>query len=178
MLEPTPAQTVGPFFHNALPTNGGAQLVPPGRPNLVRLHGTVYDGAGSPVPDALVEIRQADRSGIVPQLAGSLHARTAFTGWGRAATDEDGRYEFTTEEPGAVADSAAFFAVAVFARGLLDRLFTRAYLPDARDGLLAQLPAERAATLLTVREVDGSLRFDIRLQGEQETVFLEHRSAR
>jgi len=168
----TPGQTVGPFFHDALAYPGGEQLVPPGTPGTQQLHGHVYDGAGDPLPDALVEIRQADGAGTVPQVEGSLRRSGGFTGWGRCATDAEGRYCFTTVEPAGVAGGAAFFAVTVFARGLLDRLFTRAYLPGQQDDLLAGLSTEDRATLEAVRQDDGSLRFDVRLQGEGETVFL------
>lgn len=177
---PTPGQTVGPFFHDALPYEHGPELVPPGSPGSVRLHGTVRDGAGAPVPDALVEIRQADAEGRVPRVEGSLRrsggARAVFTGWGRAATDPGGRFAFTTVEPGPAREGgAAFLGVTVFARGLLDRLVTRAYLPgpgaDA-DPWLAGLDDARRETLVMVREADGSLRFDVHLQGPRETVFL------
>jgi len=173
MPELTPGQTVGPFFHDALPYAGGGELVPPGTPDGVRLHGTVYDGAGDPVPDALLELRQADAQGRVPRIEGSIRRTGAFTGWGRAATDADGRYTFTTIEPGGVAGGASFFALTVFARGLLDRLFTRAYLPGESDGFLAALPEAERDTLQVVREDDGSVRFDVRLQGEGETVFIQ-----
>jgi protocatechuate 3,4-dioxygenase, alpha subunit len=178
-LAATPGQTIGPFFSYALPYWRDHELVPPAHPAAVRLHGTVRDGAGVPVPDALVEIRQADASGVVPAAEGSLRrAGLVFSGWGRCAVDPAGRYSFTTIEPGPVAEGAApFFAFVVFARGLLDRLFTRAYLPEATDALaadplLASLDDDRRRTLLAVREPDGSLRFDIRLQGDGETGFL------
>jgi protocatechuate 3,4-dioxygenase alpha subunit len=175
-LVATPGQTVGPFFHYALPCEGGGELVPPGTAGAVRLHGTVYDGAGMPVPDALLEIRRADPQGRVPGVEGSLRRDGRFTGWGRAATDPGGRYLFTTLEPGpTAAGAAAHFAVTVFARGLLDRLFTRIYLPGrAADAepLLSSLPQDRRDTMLAHRDADGSLRFDIHLQGERETVFL------
>ena len=175
----TPGQTIGPFFHYALPFDGDAELVRPGHPDAVRLHGSVLDGAGEPVVDALVEIWQAAPDGSVVQQPGSLHRDGwTFTGWGRAATDDAGHYSFTTVAPGATEPGAApFFAVTVFARGLLDRLFTRAYLPDvpalADDALLARLDADRRQTLIAVEDVTGH-RFDIRLQGERETVFLTY----
>jgi len=176
-LEPTPGQTVGPFFGFSLPYPGDSHLVPPGSAGAIRLHGTVYDGAGDPVPDALVEIRQADASGVVPRVEGSIARDGVFTGWGRAATDPGGRYAFTTIEPGPDrAGWPAFFAVTVFARGLLDRLSTRAYLPSPEldaDPFLAGLPEDRRATLVAVRD-DGGLHFDIHLQGEDETVFLTY----
>jgi protocatechuate 3,4-dioxygenase alpha subunit len=164
---PTAGQTVGPFFHLALPFAGDRHLVPEGTSGALTLHGTVYDGAGDPVPDALLELWQTDAHGDVVQKAGSLKRDgSTFTGFGRAATDADGRYAFTTLEP-----AAPFFALTVFARGLLDRLFTRAYLPGATDDLLARLAPERRETLRTERDETG-LVFDVHLQGERETVFL------
>ncbi|MFD5827938.1 protocatechuate 3,4-dioxygenase subunit alpha [Lentzea sp. NPDC060358] len=161
MTEATPGQTVGPFFHHALAFPGDCELVPFGSAGSVVLHGHVLDGAGAPVPDAMIEIRQADASGAMPRAGGSLRRRGAgFTGWGRSCTDAAGRYWFSTVEPG-----LPFFAVTVFARGLLDRLFTRIYLPGAAgavDGLVAS------------REDDGRLRFDVHLQGPSETVFLRY----
>jgi protocatechuate 3,4-dioxygenase alpha subunit len=178
LLTPTPGQTIGPFFAYALPFERDNDLVPPGSPGSIRLHGVVTDGAGAPVPDALLEIWQADASGAVPSAAGSLRRDGwTFTGWGRASTDDEGHYTFTTVEPGAVqAGSAPFIAVTVFARGLLNRLFTRAYVPDDRlggDRLLNSLPAQRRQTLIAVRDEHG-LRFDVRLQGDGETVFLRY----
>ncbi|MDQ1105623.1 protocatechuate 3,4-dioxygenase subunit alpha [Nocardioides zeae] len=179
----TPGQTVGPFFHYALPYAGDRDLVPPGAPGAVRLHGHVVDGAGAPVPDALVEIWQTDPGGAVPQVEGSLRRDGfTFTGFGRASTDRRGAYSFSTLTPGPARPGAApFFAVTVFARGQVDRLFTRAYLPAgapgvdeqalAADRLLASLPAERRATLLATADRQGYV-FDVRLQGDDETVFL------
>ncbi|NDL56428.1 protocatechuate 3,4-dioxygenase subunit alpha [Phytoactinopolyspora mesophila] len=177
MLPATPGQTIGPFFHYALPYERDHELVPPATPGAIRLHGTVYDGDGSPVPDAMLEIRQADPTGTIPEVEGSLRRDgTVFTGWGRADTDTAGRYSFTTVEPGPTRGSGApFFSIVVFARGLTNRLFTRAYLPGTDvddDATLAHLdPAERQS-MLTVRQSDGSLRFDVHLQGPRETVFL------
>ena len=177
-LPPTPGQTVGPFFGYALPYPRSNELVDVGTPGALRLHGLVTDGAGRPIPDALVEIWQADPAGTVLQQPGSVQRDGTFTGWGRVETDREGRYWFRTLEPGPTEPGRpAFFAVTVFARGLTDRLFTRAYLADddaalAGDSFLAELPPDRRATLLTVRENPDVLRFDIRLQGEDETVFL------
>ncbi|MBO1754581.1 protocatechuate 3,4-dioxygenase subunit alpha [Allobranchiibius sp. CTAmp26] len=173
-LDPTPGQTIGPFFAYALPYDRDYELVRPTTTGAVRLHGTVYDGAGSPVPDALLEIRQADGAGAVPTVEGSIRRDgTAFTGWGRCQTDSAGRYSFTTIAPGG--DSAPFVAVVVFARGLLHRLFTRAYLPEASASsspFLASLEPRIRERLIAVRDDDGGLLFDIHLQGELETPFL------
>jgi protocatechuate 3,4-dioxygenase, alpha subunit len=148
----TPGQTVGPFLHLGLPCRG--DLVDTGDADAIRLYGTVYDGAGDPIPDALVELWQA-----------------GFAGWGRAATDSAGTYRFTTVTPG-----TPFFALTVFARGLLDRLFTRAYLPGTDlDTVLGAVDAERRATLLCVADGASEYRFDIHLQGPRETVFLVYR---
>lgn len=177
----TGGQTVGPFFAFGLPVEDGERLVDPHSPGSVLLTGAVRDGAGDPVPDALVEIWQPDAAGEIPRVAGSL-ARDGvdFTGFGRSATDAEGRYRFWTVEPGATGGAAPFFAVVVFARGLLDRLHTRIYLPDdaaalERDPLLAGLDAAERATLIAARGQDGRLEHDIRLQGEKETVFLVYR---
>lgn len=190
-LAATPGQTIGPFYGFALPYPRDCELVAPGTPGAIRLHGTVLDGAGQPVPDAMVEIRQADAAGRVPAVEGSIRRDgSTFTGWGRCAVDPGGRYGFTTVRPGATDEGAApFFAVTVFARGLLNRLFTRAYLPgdDAAlgaDPLLASLTPERRDTLIAVAEGEAEgpgeqhrggpsdLRFDVHLQGDRETVFL------
>ncbi|GGC86243.1 protocatechuate 3,4-dioxygenase subunit alpha [Tersicoccus solisilvae] len=178
-LVPTPGQTIGPFYGYALPYEKGPELVGAHHPRAVRLHGTVYDGAGDPIPDAMLEIWQADEDGAVSQAPGSLlRDGYTFTGFGRAAVDNAGNYTFTTVNPGPTEEGAApFIAMTVFARGLLNRLFTRIYLPEDTaaldaDRLLASLPADRRATLVAEREADGALRFDVHLQGEGETVFL------
>ena len=177
---PTPGQTVGPFFHDALPYGGDNELAPPGRVDTVRLHGQVLDGAGAPVPDALVELWQADADGRVCREPGSLRRDGfTFTGWGRAATDDGGHYSFSTVRPGPdVAGAAPFFALTVFARGLPNRLFTRAYLPGddaalSADSLLSAVDQGRRSTLVAVPDAQG-FRFDIRLQGDGETVFLAY----
>ena len=179
-LTATPGQTVGPFFHYALPFPGDSELVPPARADAVNLHGRVLDGAGAPVPDALIELWQADADGRVCREAGSLRRDGfTFTGWGRAATDDAGHYSFSTLRPGPVAaGSAPFFALTVFARGLPNRLFTRAYLPideatQARDPLLSAVEESRRPTLVALADAHG-FRFDIRLQGDAETVFLSY----
>lgn len=178
-MSAVPGQTVGPFFHLGLEYDRMNELVPPSHPRAVRLHGRVLDGAGRPVPDAVIEIWQADPQGEIPRRPGSLRRDGwAFTGWGRAATDADGHYQFATLEPGpAEAGRAPFFAVTVFARGLLDRLFTRAYLPGDpaldTDPLLSTVDPARRGTLIATRE-PSALVFDIHLQGDGETVFLTY----
>lgn len=177
-LQPTPGQTVGPFFHYGLSYPLDADLAAPGHRNAIRLHGTVFDGAGAPVPDALIEVWQADNTGAIIAQEGSLHRDGwTFTGWGRAATDAAGHYSLSTVAPGSTGPGQApFFAVTVFARGLLDALFTRAYLPHGNlpgDPLLARLDDDRRATLVCQSESAG-YRFDIRLQGDGETVFLTY----
>ena len=177
LLAATPGQTIGPFYGYALPFDRGAELVPPHSPGAIRFHGTVTDGDGAPVSDVMLEIWQADADGSVPRSSGSLHRDGwTFTGWGRVSTDDAGNFGFTTVEPGALPGKAAFILVTVFGRGLLNRLFTRAYVPGpgmADDALLASLPEDRRATLIAERDPQG-LRFDIRLQGAGETVFLQY----
>lgn len=178
-LVPTPGQTIGPFYGYALPTAGGEALVPASHSGAIRLHGTVRDGNGDPVPDSLLEIWQADEAGDVAQAPGSLlRDGYTFTGWGRTPTDPDGRYSFTTVLPGSREASAPFIAMTVFARGLLNRLFTRIYLPVDQgaiddDPFLAGVPQERRDTLIATPDADGYV-FDVVLQGTGETVFLTY----
>ncbi|OBC08385.1 protocatechuate 3,4-dioxygenase subunit alpha [Mycobacterium sp. 852013-50091_SCH5140682] len=178
LLTATPGQTIGPFYGYALPFERGNELVPPGIPGAIRFHGTVTDGDGRPVPDAMLEIWQADAEGNVAHTAGPLRRDGwTFTGFGRVSTDDEGHFGFSTVEPGATDPGRApFIAVTVFGRGLLNRLFTRAYVPGpncAAEPLLAGLPADRRQTLIAERDAQG-LRFDIRLQGRDETVFLRY----
>lgn len=179
----TPGQTVGPFFGLGLCYPGDSELVSDKHPDAIRLHGTVYDGTGAGVPDALLELWQADGGGRIPRQNGSRRPAGSgeFTGFGRAATDADGHYGFTTVAPGSVAGRPPFFAITVFARGLLHRLFTRAYLPPgdlADDPVLTSIEPLRRATLVCVDESNwrcAGYRFDIHLQGPAETVFLTYR---
>lgn len=168
----TPSQTVGPFFGFALPYQGGPDLVPPDHPGAITLHGRVLDGAGDPLPDALVEIWQADADGTVPKAPSALdRTRGGFSGFGRCATDAQGRYAFTTVEPGA---PSPYIAMLVFARGLLKPVLTRVYLkPDHADPLLARVDPDRRATLIAESDGTRAYRFDVHLQGERETVFLD-----
>ena len=118
-LTPTPGQTVGPFYGYALPYAKDRELLAPGSPGSIRLQGTVYDGAGHPIPDAILEIWQADADGNVPHRTGSLvRDGYTFTGFGRSAVGNTGVFTFTTVNPGPTEEGAApFIAVAVFARG-------------------------------------------------------------
>ena len=132
-MDPTPSQTVGPFFAFGLPFDGGGDVVPPGTAGAISLHGTVRDGDGAPVPDALLEFWQAGPDGRLPTRGGSMarDGRT-FTGFARVATDRAGDYTVRTLRPAPVAGSseAPHLAVTVFARGLLHHLFTRVYFPN------------------------------------------------
>ncbi|MFI1375247.1 protocatechuate 3,4-dioxygenase subunit alpha [Streptomyces longwoodensis] len=186
---PTPSHTVGPFYGHALPFRGGEEIAPRGHPDTVTVHGHVVDGAGRGLPDALVELWGPDPEGALPTADGSMRRDPAtggflgrngveFTGFGRVQTDADGHWYARTLRPGARGRSAPYVSVCVFARGLLAHLFTRIYLPGdeaalAADPLLSRLDADRRATLVARDEGHGTYRFDIRLQGEGETVFLE-----
>lgn len=180
-LRGTPGQTIGPFFKFGLEYDGGPYVVPPHSPGSLFIRGNVYDGGGYAIPDALVEIFGADTDGTIPQTRGSLHRDGhAFTGWGRSATNDEGKYFFWTREPGATdAGKARFFAVMLFARGLPNKLHTRIYLPDdeaalANDPLLNSLSPSERASLIATRDEDGSLRHDLWMQGEKETVFFAY----
>ena len=184
-LVPTPGQTVGPFYGFALPFEKDNELLAPGSAGSIRLQGTVYDGAGEPVPDAILEIWQPDADGKIVQKTGSLvRDGYTFTGWGRRAVGHSGVFTFTTVNPGPTAPvpgkqaAAPFISVALFARGLTNRLFTRIYLPEneealANDPLLSSLEPERRKTLIARRDPDGGLTWDVHLQGGDETVFLD-----
>ncbi|GAA1804658.1 protocatechuate 3,4-dioxygenase subunit alpha [Nesterenkonia flava] len=180
-LPPTPGQTVGPFYGYALPFEGGPELIRPSDPRAVRLYGTVRDAEGTPVPDALLEIWQPDDQGRISQETGSLHRDGyTFTGFGRAEVNRAGEYQFITLNPGATDEGKApFILMTVFARGLLDRLFTRIYLPEHRqtveeDPALSGLSAEDRHRLFAHRDEDGGLRFDVHLAGESQTVFFDY----
>lgn len=166
--EQTPSQTVGPYFSLGLLDRPADELVQPSSPGTIRISGHVLDGAGKPVPDAMVEIWQADEEG---------RYRPDF-GWGRSGCDQDGRYSFVTRKPGGVPDGdggtqAPHLTVMVFARGLLKPVLTRMYFPDEDDANAADrvLSAVDIASSLVARPVDDGLEFDICLQGDGETVF-------
>lgn len=187
----TPSQTVGPFFGPALVREDASQHVlvtPATQGQRIRIEGRVYDGEKAPVPDAMVEIWQANAYGRYNHPADESDAPLdpEFTGFGRAGSDSEGSFWFETIRPGPVPfDSdrtqAPHIAVTVFARGLLNHLFTRLYFEDepanADDPILQLVPAERRRTLLTTRSDDGPIvvyRFDIILQGPGETVFFNY----
>ena len=155
MTLPTPSQTVGPYFRIGLPDDEGPHLVPPDHPHAIEVLGTLFDGEGAPVNDALVEIWQADRNG-------------------RYDHPEDTREDVPLPSGGM---QAPHVDVSVFARGLLKRLVTRIYFPDEgeandSDPVLSYVEPERRAALVA-REEDGALRFDIYLQGDSETPFFD-----
>lgn len=170
----TPSQTVGPFLHLVLADPALTFAVPQGTPGGFWLRGTVRDGEGTAVVDALVETWQARPDGEF-DTSGAV-------GFGRCPTDSEGRWAIYTIKPGPVRDTggrlqAPHLALSIFARGLLDRVVSRVYFPDeeranAGDPVLALVPAERRATFVANRSDDG-YSFDVRLQGDAETVFFD-----
>jgi protocatechuate 3,4-dioxygenase alpha subunit len=188
MAGQTPSQTVGPFFHDALAWPGAEILVGPDtKGERLELIGRVLDGDGAPVPDALIEIWQANAEGRYahPEDGQPKPLDPAFRGFGRCASDAEGRFRFATIRPGRVpgcgnALQAPHINLGLFARGLLRRLVTRLYFEDspanAEDPVLAlvQDPVRRATLLAKRVAGDGAVyRFDIILQGNGETVFFE-----
>src|SRR6266568_59592 len=143
-MVPTPSQTVGPFFGFALPFENDAMSAPDG----IRIEGQVLDGASEPVPDALLEVSREDQ-------------------FGRFRTDEEGAFHFLVRKP-----AAGYLDVTLFARGLLRHLNTRIYFPGEEDLVLSAIDPKRRHTLVARRD-GGVLRFDVRLQGTDETVFFE-----
>ena len=156
----------------------------PSDPRAIRIHGTLSDGAGEPVPDGVVEIWQANTAGRYAHPADTrddLPLEDGFVGFGRSTTVTGGRFEFVTVKPGQVpwpegGLQAPHLVVGVFARGLLKRAVTRMYFPDeadanAEDPVLRGLDPGARTSLVAVAQDDGSLRFDIRLQGEGHTTF-------
>jgi protocatechuate 3,4-dioxygenase alpha subunit len=209
-LGQTPWQTLGPFFHYALPWKGGADLIggadigaradlvpdghfllrgPADRGPLagaaIEIAGFVHDGDGAPVPDALIEIWQANAAGRYASPAddrADLPLEADFTGFGRAATGADGSYRFRTVLPGRVpgpgnALQAPHAALSVMGRGILKRLVTRIYFEGAEgnddDPVLALVPPARRHTLIARRDCAGGYRLDIHLQGADESVFFD-----
>jgi protocatechuate 3,4-dioxygenase alpha subunit len=189
----TPSQTVGPYFAIALtpggcdwtPTIGNDLVTPDAQGERIRIEGRVLDGDGKPIEDAMIEIWQADGAGRYAHPADArANPNAAFKGFGRAGTDASGHYRFDSVKPGAVPGTdrpqAPHVVFAVFARGMLRQCCTRMYFSDekanAADPILTLVPRERRGTLIARRQ-EGSrhavYRFDIRLQGEGETVFFD-----
>ena len=191
----TPSQTVGPFFKYGLTPNRqyawndaftSNLVTPDATGERIRVEGTVFDGDGATVPDCMLEVWQADAQGRFadPQDTRAL-PNTKFRGFGRTGTDANGVYAFDTIKPGSVPDpdgkaQAPHLLLAVFARGMLRHLYTRIYFGDERDNaddpVLALVPADRRATLIAERDSGGGnavYKFDLRLQGGDETVFFD-----
>jgi protocatechuate 3,4-dioxygenase alpha subunit len=181
----TPFQTLGPFFDFGLVIrDGGIVAQPAATGRHVTIEGTVRDGGGDVLPDALIEVWQANAAGRYkhPADGSSAPVDPACDGFGRVATDDLGRFSFSTVIPGRVpgpghALQAPHLAVGVLARGLLTRLVTRLYFEDepsnSEDAILALVPPARRSTLVAARIADGRYRFDIVLQGAGETVFFD-----
>ena len=153
--------------------------------DVIEISGAVTDGEGKPVPDAMVEIWQANAAGryAAPQdERNELALDKDFIGFGRSATDNDGVYRFRTIRPGRVPGpgntlQAAHIAIGVLGRGLLKRLVSRLYFPDGKDNetdpILTLVPEARRATLVARTDGTNKYRFDIVLQGQNETVFFD-----
>ena len=175
----TPSQTIGPFFHVGLKWEAGGkvQFATPGE--RIALTGSVYDGAGAPIGDALVETWQADPAGRIPGPGDTVRAY----GYSRIFTAADGRYRLDTLLPGGCTGPggekyAPQINVTIFARGLLKAVRTRVFLApqDAlKDDPLARAAGQRLATLVAVRDAKDpqTWHWDVRLQGRDETVFIE-----
>jgi protocatechuate 3,4-dioxygenase, alpha subunit len=173
------SQTVGPFFHDALIRGGENMMVnDQTRGTRIWLRGHVLDGDGQAVPDAMLEIWQADSTGRFNHASDSERALADqnFFGFGRSPTDTNGAYWFRTIKPGP-RDGPPYINVRLFMRGLLIHLVTRIYFSDEpNDVVLESLEPERRGTLIATREngAEGlTYRFDIHLQGNLETVFFD-----
>jgi len=187
----TPSQTVGPFFAYGLTPNGNYSwndaftnnlLTPDVSGERIRIEGFVYDGDGANVPDAMLEIWQADAQGRFsdPQDSRAL-PNSSFKGFGRCGTGAEG-YSFETIKPGSVPGpdgkpQAPHIVLAIFGRGMTMQSMTRIYFDDepanAGDGVMALVPEDRRNTLIAKKTAPGVYRFDIYLQGNNETVFFD-----
>lgn len=193
-LGQTPSQTVGPYFAYGLTPEqygydlksiaGSEVVTDDATGNRIRIEGRVFDGEGKPIPDAMIEIWQADGEGRYAHPADGRGTNTGFKGFGRCGTgtDRQNRFWFETVKPGSVdGRQAPHIAVAVFMRGLLLHAYTRLYFSDessanAQDPVLLAIPPERRATLIATREPTPGTpvyRFDIYMQGDRETVFFD-----
>lgn len=178
----SPSQTVGPYLAIGLLWPDGSDVVPKGTPGVIRISGLLFDGNGAVVPDGLIETWQADPDGRFdhPDDPRGAVRREEFRGFGRCPTAPDGSWTIRTLKPGPVPASdgsllAPHIDVSIFARGLLDRVVTRIYFGDepelnAADRVLAAVPAKRRDTLIA-QPTDTGYQLDLRLQGEDETVF-------
>ena len=185
MLPLTPSQTVGPFFAILVSTRARVTLVTDRTDGQrIVLEGSVCDGAGHPLPDALIEIWQANAAGHCnhPDDSRTHEPDSTFDGFGRVHAGADGRFTLETIKPGIVPGpggqpQAPHLVVGLFARGLLTRLVTRIYFEDeplnAQDPILACVAPDRRSTLIASRPVEGRYRFEIVLQGPRETVFFD-----
>ncbi len=185
-FQSTPWQTVGPYYRIGLEPLYHTQIAPAeAKGEHVRISGTVYDGAGKPVSDAILELWQADAAGIYAHAEDPRRDDhdPAFHGWGRVPTDDQGRFSFTTVKPGRVPGlngekQAPHLVALVFMRGLLKAAPTRIYFSDeasnADDGILALVPASRRDTLVARQTAPGQYAWDVRMQGEAETVFFSY----
>jgi protocatechuate 3,4-dioxygenase alpha subunit len=181
LLGSTPSQTVGPYLHIGLTWEDGAFVVPEGTPGAVWVRGALYDGAGEVITDGMIETWQADAEGRFDHPDDPRGATSGFRGFGRSDT-RSGEFAIHTVMPGPVPDldgepQAPHIDVSVFARGMLHRTVTRIYFPEhadanAADPVLRSVPAERRGTLIAAATDDG-YRFDVRVQGEGETVFFD-----
>ena len=176
-MDPTPSQTIGPFFHLCLTRDAstGCMALPEAKGERIRLACRVLDGDGVSVDDAMIELWQADAAGVYDHPDDPRRAShdPAFCGFGRLATDEQGRCVFDTVMPGG---DAPHITVSVFARGLLKRVATRIYFStNDDDPVLKLVPEDRRDTLLARRDPDDpSLwNFDIHLCGDCETAFFD-----
>ena len=185
----SPFQTVGPYFDIFLRKRVPLVMVTPEtRGHRISIEGVLYDGAGAPSPDGLVEIWQADADGRYahPEDPRGISADPSFYGYGWRHTGAAGDFHFDTIKPGRIAglsaasdggEQAPHILVSVMARGILTRFITRLYFDDeaanARDAILQLVPEARRQTLVARTTSPGRYRFDIRLQGPGETVFLD-----
>jgi len=182
-LHATSSQTVGPYFRIGLEgLNGESTVAAFAQGPLLVIHGRVLDGLGEPVPDALIEIWQADARGRYPEGGRPAAADPGFKGFCRMPTGRDGDFRFTTVKPGRVpgpggVEQAPHAVALVFMRGLLKHLMTRIYFPgepsNDADPILRLVPEDRRATLVA-RAVEGGLEWNVVLQGESETVFFDY----
>src|SRR5271163_464028 len=188
-LRATTSQTVGPFFSIGMERLNCAELAGPGvAGERVTIEGRVADADGVGVPDAIIELWQANSYGKYahPEDPQDKPVEIGFQGYGRIPTDEDGKFRFTTIKPGAVPGpgpdgklQAPHIAVSVFMRGLMRRVVTRIYFPDdaanGGDFVLALVEVGRRGTLIA-RRVPGAdtlLKWDVIMQGPGETVFFD-----